>query len=138
MKRTVLVIIIVLLAVAVIGGYAVLDRIFPVAKPISSPAIESVATITLIEKGGSSLAVDAADFGEILKNIAEAKPTRAMSVNDYPAVKTYYTIEVVTVARRYRYFVYAESEQVYIELPYEGVYKSNRQFLDYIAEYLGD
>ena len=135
MKKTWVIIIIALLGIAVIGGYAILNNIFPKADPIKFPDTESITAITLIQKGGSSVAVETADFGEILKNITNAQPTRIMSVNDYPTAKTYYTIEVDTAARQYRYFLYAENSQVYIELPYEGIYKSNQQFLDFVAEY---
>ncbi|MEE1257747.1 MAG: DUF5301 domain-containing protein [Lachnospiraceae bacterium] len=138
MKKTWVIIIIALLGVAVIGGYAILNNIFPKADPIKFPDTESITAITLIQKDGSSVAVETADFGEILKNITNAQPTRTMSVNDYPTAKTYYTIEVDTAARQYRYFLYAENSQVYIELPYEGIYKSNQQFLDFVAEYFKD
>ena len=135
MKKTWVIIIIALLGIAVIGGYAILNNIFPKADPIKFPDTESITAITLIQKDGSSVAVETADFGEILKNITNAQPTRTMSVNDYPTAKTYYTIEADTAARQYRYFLYAENSQVYIELPYEGIYKSNQQFLDFVAEY---
>ena len=138
MKKTWVIIIIALLGIAVIGGYAILNNIFPKADPIKFPDTESITAITLIQKDGSSVAVETADFGEILKNITNAQPTRTMSVNDYPTAKTYYTIEVDTAARQYRYFLYAENSQVHIELPYEGIYKANQQFLDFIEEYFKD
>ena len=138
MRKTWIVVITVLLAVAIIGGYAILDNIFPKAKTINCPATESIATITLIENNENSLVVDQTDIGEIVKNITDAIPTRAMSVNDYPTAKTYYTIEVDTDTRQYRYLLYAENSQVYVELPYEGIYKSNQQFLDFIEEYFKD
>ena len=138
MKKTWVIIIIAFLGIAVIGGYAILNNIFPKADPIKFPDTESITAITLIQKDGSSVAVETADFGEILKNITNAQPTRTMSVNDYPTAKTYYTIEVDTAARQYRYFLYAENSQVYIELPYEGIYKSNQQFLDFVAECFKD
>ena len=138
MKKTWVIIIIALLGIAVIGGYAVLNNIFPKADPIMCTDTESVTAITLIQNDGSSVAVEIADFEEILKNITNAQPTRTMSVNDYPTAKTYYTIEVDTAARQYRYFLYAENSQVYIELPYECIYKSNHQLLDFVAEYFKD
>ena len=138
MKKTLVIIIIALLGIAVIGGYAILNNIFPKADPIKFPDTESITAITLIQNDGSSVAIETADFGEILKNITNAQPTRTMSVNDCPTAKTYYTIEVDTAARQYRYFLYAEKSQVYIELPYEGIYKSNQQFLDFIADYFKD
>lgn len=135
MKKTWIVIMIALLGFAVIGCYAVLDNTFPKADPINCPATESVTAFVLIKNDGSYVEVETADFGEFLHNITNAQPTRTMSVNDYPASKTYYTIEVGTAARRYQYFLYVENSQVYIEVPYEGVYKTNQQFLDCIVEY---
>ena len=114
MKKTLVIIIIALLGIAVIGGYAILNNIFPKADPIKFPDTESITAITLIQNDGSSVAIETADFGEILKNITNAQPTRTMSVNDCPTAKTYYTIEIDTAARQYRYFLYAEKSQVYI------------------------
>lgn len=135
MKKTWIVVIIALLGIAIIGGYAILDTLFPKADPITCPDAENVTAITLIQNAGSSAAVETEDFGEILKNITNAKPTRIMSVNDHPTAKTCYTIEVDTVAGQYRYFLYVEKSQAYIELPYEGIYKTNQQFLAFVAEY---
>ena len=135
MKKTWMIIIIALLGIAGIGGYGVLDKIFPKEDPINCADTETVTAITLIRNDGSSVAVEIADYGEILKNITNGQPTRTMSVNYYPTAKTYYTIEVDTATRQYWYFLFAENSQVYIELPYEGIYKANQQFLDYIVEY---
>ena len=133
MKKT-WVVIIALFAVAVIGGYALFVNIFPLATPINCPDSESVTAITLFDKDGSSAEVETADFEEILKKITNARPTRAMSVNDYPTAKAYYTIKIDTESREYRYFLYTEGSRVYIESPYEGIYKTDKQFIDYIAD----
>ena len=138
MKKTWIIVIIALLGIAVISGYTVLDNSFPKADPIKLPDTESITAVTLIKNDGSSVSIETAVFGEILKNFTNAQPTRKMSVNDYPTAKTYYTMEVVTAVRQYRYFLYSENSQVYLELPYEGVYKSSQQFLDFIAEYFKD
>lgn len=134
MKKTWFVAIIALLAIAVLGGYAVFDSIFPKVAPIKCPDIQSVTSVTLVENNGVSVTVETTDFEEILTNITNGQPTRAMSVNDYPTAKSYYTVEVYTEARQYRYFLYVENSQVYIEIPYEGIYKTDHQFLDFVAE----
>jgi hypothetical protein len=130
------IIIITLFGVCVIGGYAVLDNIFPKADPIILPSKEDITTISLIQNNGSSVTVESEEFEYILQYISNAQPTRTMSVNDYPATKTYYTVEVTTPERVYRHFIYADNSQVYIEIPYEGVYKSNQQFLDFLKNIL--
>lgn len=136
MKKTWIIVIIALLSISIIGGgYAVLDNIFPKAATINCPTEDSITSISLIQNNNVSLTVDATDFEEFLQNIRNAQPTRQMSVNDYPRVKTYYTIVVDTSVREYKYFIYIENSQVYIEIPYEGIYKANQQVLDFVVEY---
>lgn len=135
MKRNWIAIIIVLTVIVIIGCYAVFDNMFPMANLIDCPDAKSVTKIMLGQKDGVSVGVESVDFERIMIDIISAKPTRIMSVNDYPAVKEYYAIEVDTDARQYRYFLYKDDSQVYIEIPYDGVYKTNQQFLDYITEY---
>ena len=106
-----------------------------VAERFSKLNIDEVDEIlNRIQEAGVNL-IETTDIDKILKNIIDAQPTREMSVNDYPATKAYYTIEIDTVARQYRYFLYAENSQVYVELPYEGIYKTNQQFLDFVVNY---
>ena len=73
---------------------------------------------------------------DILQNIRNAEPTRKMSVNDYPVVDPYYSIEIETLERSYQYFVYSENSKVYIEIPYEGIYEANQRLLDLVADLL--
>ena len=136
MKKAWLIIIIALSVLAVITGYTILDSIFPKASPINYPDTENILTITLINNSGGTLSVEATNFDKILKNFTDAKPTRKMSVNDYPTAKTYYTIKIDTDSREYRYFLYSENSQVYIEIPYKGIYKTNQHFFNYVTMHL--
>ncbi len=139
MKKTWIIVIIALLSISIIGGgYAVLDNIFPKATIINCPTEDSITSISLIQNNNVSVTIDATDFEEFLQNIRNAQPTRQMTVNDYPTVKTYYTVVVDTSVREYKYFIYTENSQVYIELPYEGIYKANQQVLDFIVKYFKD
>lgn len=138
--------IIVIIAFSLVGitvwcGYAVFNSIFPMAGPISYPSTsdalyqESIDSISLAQNHGTSLMVQSDDIGTVLQNIGNAQPTRIMSVNDYPVTKIYYTITLKTPERKYCYFIYEDDSQVYIEVPYEGVYTSNRQFFEFITAY---
>ena len=131
----ILILVIVLLVSLAALAVAIICSMFPVAAPISYPDADSITEFLLIQKDGSTISVDTADFGEFLQNISNSQPTRAWSVQDYPTVQTYYTIEISTPDRSYRYFIYTENSQVYIEPPYEGVYKTTQQFLDLVTEY---
>ncbi len=131
----ILVLVIVLVVALVVLACAVINSIFPEAAPISYPDENSITSFLLIQNDGSSVRVDTADCDKFLQNIRNTQPTRIWSVQDYPSVQTYYTIEIGTPDRFYRYFIYTENSQVYIEHPYEGVYKTTQHFLDSVAEY---
>ena len=135
MKKTWLVLMIVLLGIAVAVAYFFFDSLFPMAESISCPDEELACEIRLVCDDGDFVVVDGAEHKRILEGIADAKPTRTMSVNDYPAVEVYYAIEVDSADGRYRYFLFIENSQAYIEIPYEGVYKTDQQFFDLVAGY---
>ena len=132
LSRIAIVIATVLLIAAVYGAFAVYDYFFPVAEPVICPIEDGVNTITLAKSKSAAIMVDTACFADLLQHISSTEPTRKWSVQDYPAVKDCYIIEVNTLDRMHRYFVYVENSQVYLESPYEGVYKSNHQFLKFI------
>lgn len=118
-----------------VGGYMIYQYVFPMAAPIDCPNIESVTTMSLIQNGNISVTVEAENFGEFLQTISNAQPTRIWSVSDYPVAKNYSIITIGTSEREYRYFVYVENSQVYIDSPYEGVYQANQQILDLVSEH---
>lgn len=135
-KNTLILVLVIVLVVAlVILACAVINSMFPKAAPISCPSADSITSFLIIQNDGSSTSIDTAYFDEFLQNILNAQPTRIWSVQDYPSVQTYYTIEIGAPDRFYRYFIYTENSQVYIEHPYEGVYKTTQHFLDSVAEY---
>ncbi len=138
MKKLWLIVIIPLFGILTIGGYAVFDNVFPKADSINCPTIERVISITLVGDNDTSATAEMSDFGEFLVNIGNAQPTRKMSVNDYPTVRPYYSIALDTSDREYRYFVYVENAQTYIEIPYKGVYKANEQILTLISKYFNN
>ena len=126
---------IVLLGLSAIGAYGLFDNLFPKAEPVKCPDIEKITIISITQDNGNSVLVETADYGELLQNICKTEPTRMLSVNEFPSVENYYIINIDTEEREYRYFLYVEDSQVYIESPYEGVYKSNQEFLDWVTAY---
>ena len=140
MKKT-SIIIIIILCLAFSGGYFIFDSIFPKAEPISGPTQNRankdrlIKSILLMKKDGSSVMVENEELGIVLQSIDNAQPTRKMSANDYPTVETYYIIEILSSVRVYSYFIYKENSQVYIEIPYEGIYTSNQEFYEFVEGY---
>lgn len=132
------IIIITLIGLIVVGGYIVFDNVFPKASPIKYPEIDNITSISIVEDDDVSTKIDQSDFEVILENIKVSRPTRKMSINDYPSVRPYYEVAIDTTEKEYRYFVYIEDGYVHIEIPYEGIYKSDQQFYDLILQNIND
>ena len=56
-------------------------------------------------------------------------------MDDYPASRLYYGVEIQTNENQYRYYVYEDGKQVYIEIPYEGIYTAEMELLDLVSKY---
>ena len=129
---------VVLLFFAAWGGFAVYDYFFPMAEAITCPVNEEVTFASLALNNSTIVQFEEAELVKLLEHFDAVTPTRKWSVQDYPTAKTYYIIELHTENRLYRYFVYTEGTQVYVEHPYEGIYKADPQILTFINEQLGE
>ena len=138
MKKALIAAVVVLLVLLSVGGYFLLDSMFPVAAPITCPNEEDIVSISLLQNSDPSSAIEISDFRSVMQGIRIVEPTRGWSIQDYPPTEIYYTIQIETSARLHRYFVYTEDSQVYVESPYNGIYKANQQILDFVAGYFKD
>lgn len=136
MKKKTAVSIAVLAAVLVIAGVCcIYNRIFPKAPPIVSPNARDIVSVTLNSYKEQSVSMRESDYENMLSYIGEAKSTRIQSVNDCPYAEVFYRIDISTNEEPLRYFIYEDEEQVYIEMPYRGVYKSGEELLNLVLEY---
>ena len=127
MKKIIIpIIVIVILAGLILGGYFVIDSLFPKADPINVPSASSVVSMTVKKNENRNdrdlREIANADVDSILSKLSEAEPTRKMSVQDSPDAKTYYEIAVKTNERIHYFYVYFENGTCYVEIPYEGIY----------------
>ena len=127
MKKIIIpIIVIVILAGLILGGYFVIDSLFPKADPINVPSANSVVSMTVKmnqnRNDGDLCEIANADVDSVLSKLSEAEPTRKMSVQDSPDAKTYYEIAVKTNERTHYFYVYFENGDCYVEIPYEGIY----------------
>ena len=138
MKKALAAILVILLGLAAVGGYILLEHTFPVAEPIDCPNEEDVTWISLAQNNDPSISIEVSEFGMFFEGIRKAEPTRIWSVQESPAAENYYTVVVETPDRPYRFHVYAEDSRVYLESPYEGVYQTNQQLLDFLGGFFKD
>ena len=127
MKKIIIpIIVIVILAGLILGGYFVIDRLFPKADPINVPSTSSVVSMTVKKNenrnDGDLREIANADVDSVLSKLSKAEPTRKMSVQDSPDAQTYYEITAKTSEKTHYFYVYFESGACYVEIPYEGIY----------------
>ena len=125
-KIVILVVALAIIAGLIIGGYLMIDSLFPKADPINAPSASSVVSMTVKKNenrnDGDLREIANADVDSILSKLSEAEPARKMSVQDSPDAQTYYEIAVKTNERTHYFYIYFESGTCYVEIPYEGIY----------------
>ena len=135
MKKIIVPIIAIVILVGVIlGGYLIIDSLFPKADPINVPSVSSVVSMTVKKnedrKDEEPREIANADVDSILSKLSEAEPTRKMSVQDSPDAKTYYEISVKTDERTHCFYVYFDDGTCYVEIPYEGIYTVDKDIVN--------
>lgn len=119
-----------------VGGYKVFNFIFPKARPIRFPTVDSISVVyTSCNSTNRSNEISEDDYTELIGYISNAKSTRKLTLNEEPLGYTYYMVEILTSEAWHRYFVYKEGTQVYIELPYQGVYRVDKRIMDLVLKY---
>ena len=125
-KIVILVVALAIIAGLIIGGYLMIDSLFPKADPINVPSASSVVSMTVKKNenrnDGDLREIANADVDSILSKLSEAEPTRKMSVQDSPDAQTYYEIAAKTNERTHYFYIYFENGTCYVEIPYEGIY----------------
>ncbi len=136
MKRNVFGMIALVLLIGVIAGsWYMFNDIFPKAPPIRVPKIEEISSIAVAVNNDDAFEIEGVDLEELFGYIQKANPTREQSLNDYPSGYGFFRIEVQTQEMEYRYFVYERGEQVYIEMPYEGIYTADSWLFSFVIKY---
>ena len=107
--------------------------LFPKAPELEPPEDEQIVYCTLeIQNGASTLLVEQRET--LLEYMKEARATRKMSANEIPDASKYYRITLMVdegkLQRPYVYYVYQEGGRLYLEVPYQGIYRVDAGILD--------
>lgn len=137
LKISAIVISVILVIGAVIFAVSAYNKFFPLAPEIRIPDGDDITEITIENSDGDNVTLGKEDALKLLKIMARCEPTRKWSVNDYPYVRPYYMITVYTSEddRSYRYFIYEEDMELYLELPYQGVYSVEEEAMELLESY---
>ena len=136
-KKNIILTIVLIVCVGLLAGAVYLfNDIFPKAKPIRHPELNEIVSVKLsCNTPDATIPMSEKYYEDLIRYISEAKPTRKQSLNDIPTSGVYYGVEIQTDEMQYRYFVYEEGEQVYIEMPYDGIYESKIELLNLDLKY---
>ena len=136
-KRNIILTIVLIVCVGLLAGAVYLfNDIFPKAKPIRHPEPNEIVSVKLsCNTPDATIPMSEKYYEDLIRYISEAKPTRKQSLNDYPTALPYYIFEIQASETQYRYFVYEEGGQVYIEMPYEGIYEAEPNLLNITLKY---
>ena len=124
------------ICIVIFSGYLAVNRVFPNAKALAPQSVDKINTIEFISDQApnerKSLAGD--DFVSFITLTNKAKPTRRMSINDYPTVTPYYRIELSSDQALTVYYVYEAYGKVYLEIPYQGIYTIDAIIFDLLRQ----
>ena len=136
-KKNIILTIVLIICVGLLAGAVYLfNDIFPKAKPIRHPEPDEIVSVKLsCNTPDATIPMSEKYYEDLIRYISEAKPTRKQSLNDTPTTGAYYEVEIQTDEIQYRYFVYEEGEQVYIEMPYEGIYEAEHTLFSIVLKY---
>lgn len=136
-KKNIILTIVLIVCIGLLAGAVYLfNDIFPKAEPIRHPEPDEIVSVTLsCNTPDATIPMSEQDYEDLIRYTSEAKPTRKQSLNDTPTSGAYYGVAIQTDEMQYRYFVYEEGEQVYIEMPYEGIYESKIELLNLVLKY---
>lgn len=120
----------------IIGTISFINRLLPVAKTIGIPQKDEIESIYLgLSTHSMSIPLSEAQYDDLQSYLHQAEPTRIQALNDTPAIHPFYGISVKANLRSFIYYVYEDDGQVYIEMPYEGIYMANHALLTLVRQY---
>jgi beta-lactamase regulating signal transducer with metallopeptidase domain len=101
------------------------------AKPLELPEAASVLSMDLeqfneYETLGVVTITDSSNIETVLSALSGARKTLRQSVNDYPVQNNYLIVRLILAGERRTLCLYAEENAYYIEEPYVGIYRSDR------------
>ena len=135
--KSIILTIVLIVCVGLLAGTVYLfNDIFPKAEPIRHPEPDEIASVKLsCNTPDTTIPMSEQYYEDLIQYISEAKPTRKHSLNDTPTSGAYYGVEIQTDEKQYRYFIYEEGVQVYIEMPYEGIYEAEDKLFNIVLKY---
>jgi hypothetical protein len=137
MKKVIFLILAALFVFTAICAIAIFNSIFPVAPDIEMSELNDIQRITVSINDYTEADVDIDSIYIIYNALENAKPTRRMSINDYPDVRPFYVVTIYDDDdRQYRFMIYNDHSTIYVEIPYCGIYEIESDIIELIENYI--
>ncbi|TCT15620.1 uncharacterized protein DUF5300 [Natranaerovirga pectinivora] len=126
--------IVVLFIVVAIGAIILYNHFFPMAESIQYPSIETISAIEITNNNLEKKYTDNETIETISQYFLNAKATRTLSISDNPTKEEYYIVNIIAEddSRLYKSYIYKENSKWYIEQPYWGVYRIDKDMLPFL------
>lgn len=113
-------------------GILGLNYLFPKAKPIETGNFQAVTVSHNNEK--QAFPLPEGFYTELKQYLSKAKPTREMSLDDNPSSGDWYRLEFLneSIIEYRTLYIYERNGTTYLEMPYDGIYISEKDFLEAI------
>lgn len=93
------------------------------ADAIVLPATKDMVSISIVSDDMTATCIDEEQIGDFMSILADMEPTAKSSVNDFPAVDNYVTINFNCSDETTKtVFFYEDNGKQYVEQSYQGIY----------------
>ena len=99
---------------------------------IDLPEIDKILTINIFNDGSVNSYIDKEDIKNIVSIILDSNKTSKDSVNEIPNTESYIVLEMVTSDKTYTIYLYNKNEEIYLEIPYQGIYEVNEKLYEFL------
>ncbi|MBE7021253.1 MAG: hypothetical protein E7411_07460 [Ruminococcaceae bacterium] len=133
MKKKILIILCLLIIIT--GIYFI--HTYNVQKSAGNTPSEAIhiQAVTVCDNKGVNINISEDNYQAFYRYVYEAVPTGKTSVNDVPSTEPFYSFRITSdkISVYRQGFIYEENGEVYMEIPYIGIYKINADVLDMLS-----
>lgn len=104
------------------------------AAPIQLPQSSAITSVDVTVGESTTDHSDTIWISEIISDISRSEPTSKQSVQDFPQAESYIKIDFQFETGTSTIFAYEENGEYFIEQPYQGIYKIDRQMFERLQE----
>ncbi|MDO4793007.1 MAG: DUF5301 domain-containing protein [Filifactor alocis] len=104
------------------------------AEPMELPQASQVKSVEVSIEENRIRHTDQTWIGDVLAEVSAAEPTRKQSVQDVPQAEHFIRVDIYFGEEMTSFFAYEDGGRYYIERPYQGIYKTDKNLYEKLQE----